>query len=149
MKGIIGRVFPRKDDPLAGGGVPNHSALSSELTHSDIENYYLRIVVDVMRRMLVPADSVEIGIRRSGTGPKGFVAFAAYIRILRWDPIMPVLLQNLPVIDGKIRKVVAASVILEHTHFEGLWFQAQCTTEGAPEDLVGMPAELLRHPRPA
>ena len=121
MKGIIGRVFPRKDDPLAGGGVPNHSALSS----------------------------VEIGIRRSGTGPKCFVAFAAYIRILRWDPIMPVLLQNLPVIDGKIRKVVAASVILEHTHFEGLWFQAQCTTEGAPEDLVGMPAELLRHPRPA
>jgi hypothetical protein len=148
MKGIIGRVFPKKGGLLAGGDMPNHSALSSELTHSDIEHYYLRIIVDVMRRILVPADSVEIGVRRAGTGPNGLVAFAGYIRILRWDPIMPVLLQNLPVLDGRIRKVVAASVILEHTHFEGLWLQAQCTTEGAPQELVGMPAELLRHPKP-
>jgi hypothetical protein len=143
MKGFFSRVFPRKDDPFAPQPAP---PVSSELTHSDIEDYYLRIVVDVMRRMLVPADSVEIGVRRVGAGPQGFAGFAAHIRILRWDPIMPVLLQNLPVLDARIRKVVAASVILEHTHFEGLWFQATCTTEGAPDELVGMPAELVRRP---
>lgn len=148
MKRIFGRVFPREGGALAGGAAPAEPVLSSELTHSDIEHYYLRIIVDVMRRMLVPADSVEIGVRRSGTGPRGLAAFAGYIRILRWDPVMPVLLQNLPVLDGKIRRVVAASVILEHTHFDGLWFQAQASTEGAPEELVGMPAELLRHPKP-
>jgi len=142
MKRIIGRVLARRD----GQPAKPQSALSSELTNSDIENYYLRIIVDLMRRMLVPADSVEIGVRRSGTGPNGLTSFAGYVRILRWEPIMPVLLQNLPVIDGRIRKVVAASVILEHTHFAGIWFQAASTTEGAPQMLVGMPAELVRQP---
>lgn len=142
MRDFLARLFPRKD-PFAPQAPP---ALSSELTHGDIEDYYLRIIVDLMRRLLVPADSVEIGIRRAGVGPQGFAAFAGHVRILRWDPIMPVLLQNLPVLDGRIRKVVAASVILEHTHFEGLWFQATCTTEGAPDELLGMPAELVRRP---
>ena len=145
MKAIIGRVFAKKELPEAP---VRHSALSSELTHSDIENYYLRIIVDVMRRVLVPADSVEIGVKRAGTGPTGFAAFAGYVRIVRWDPIMPVLLQNLPVIDARIRKVVAASVILEHTHFDGLWVQAQASAPGAPETLVGMPADLVRQPTP-
>ena len=144
MKRIFDRVLGRTVDP--GFKPAMHSAVSSELTHSDIEKYYLRIIADMMRRMMVPADSVEIGVKRSGTGPTGLTAFAGYVRILRWDPIMPVLLQNLPVIDGRIRKVVSASVILEHTHFAGLWFQATATAEGAPQALVGMPAELIRQP---
>jgi hypothetical protein len=145
MKRIIDRVFSKRDE--APRPAPP-SALSSEMTHSDIEHYYLRIIVDMMRRLLVPTESVEIGVKRAGTGPTGLTSFAGYIRILRWEPIMPVLLQNLPVIDARIRKVVAASVILEHTHFAGLWFQATGTTEGAPRELVGMPAELIRQPTP-
>jgi hypothetical protein len=58
----------------------------------------------------------------------------------------PVLLQNLPVIDGRIRKVVRASVILEGTHFAGLWFQATSDTEGAPQALLGLPCELVHQP---
>ncbi len=143
MKRIIDRVFARRGS--ARDGQPN-SAVSSELTHSDIEKYYLRIIVDVMRRMLVPAECLEIGVRRAGVGPSGLTAFAGYVRIVRWDPTMPVLLQNMPQIDARIRKVVGASVILEHTHFAGLWFQAAATAEGAPQVLVGMPAELIRHP---
>jgi hypothetical protein len=143
MKRIIDKVFSKGPEPAGG---PQASAVSSELSHSDIENYYLRIIVDMMRRMLVPADSVEIGVKRAGAGPNGLASYAGYVRILRWEPIMPVLLQNLPVLDGRIRRVVAASVILEHTHFSGLWFQAASSTEGAPQQLVGMPAELVRQP---
>lgn len=146
MKRIIDRVFARR---RGAGSIQPHSAVSSELTHSDIENYYLRIIVDVMRRMLVPADCVEIGVRRAGVGPNGLTSFAGYVRIVRWDPTMPVMLQNMPQIDARIRKVVSASVILEHTHFAGLWFQAGCTAEGAPQVLVGMPAELIRQPAAA
>ena len=145
MKRLIDRVFPRRETVPLG---QQPSAVSSELTNSDIENYYLRIIIDVLRRMLVPVDSVEIGVKRSGAGPSGLTAYAGYVRILRWEPVMPVLLQNLPVIDARIRKVVAASVILEHTDFTGLWFQAASTTEGAPSALVGMPAELVRQPTP-
>lgn len=143
MKALIERVFGNKNAPPQPA---LNSAVSSELSASDIESYYLRIIVDILRRMLVPADSVEVGVKRSGTGPTGLTAYGGYIRILRWDPIMPVLLQNLPVLDGRIRKVVAASVILEHTHFDGLWFQAHATAEGAPQALVGMPTELVRTP---
>ncbi len=66
------------------------------------------------------------------------------MRVVRWDPVVtPVLLQNMPVIDARVRKLVDASVILEHTHFAGLWFQAASTTEGAPSKLAGLPAEMI------
>jgi hypothetical protein len=145
MKSIIQRVFAKRKDPRQGGATP--SALSSELSHSDIENYYMRVIVDCLKRLLVPAESVEVGVKRSGLGPSGLTAYAGYVRLLKWDPVLtPVILQNLPVIDARIRKVVDASVILEHTHFVGLWFQATSSTPGAPNSLVGMPAELVRQP---
>jgi hypothetical protein len=145
MKTIINRVFSKKGD-APGTAVPQ-SAMSSELTNGDIENYYLRIIIDCLRRMLVPVDSVEVGVKRAGVGPTGLTAFAGYVRLLKWDPVLtPVLLQNMSVIDGRIRKVVDASVILEHTHFTGLWFQATSSTEGAPKALLGLPAELVHQP---
>ena len=146
MKTIINRVFAKKDEPSHARG-PN-SAVSSELTTSDIENYYLRIIVDCLRRLLVPPESIEVGVKRAGVGPSGLTAFAGYVRILKWDAVLtPVLLQNMPVIDARIRKVVDASVILEHTHFAGLWFQATVATEGAPRQLLGVPAEITSERR--
>jgi len=145
MKTIINRVFARKEEPQHPP--VSHSVLSSELSTSDIENYYLRIIIDCLRRMLVPADNIEVGVKRAGVGPTGLTAFAGYVRILKWDAVLtPVLLQNMPVIDARIRKVVNASVILEHTHFAGLWFQATSSTEGAPKALIGLPAELIHQP---
>lgn len=144
MKTMISRVFSRKEEPPRK---PSPSAVSSELSHSDIENYYLRIIVDCLRRMLVPVDSIEVGVKRSGAGPGALPAFAGYVRILKWDPVVtPVLLQNMSVIDARIRKVADASVILEHTHFTGLWFQATSSTEGSPKALLGLPCELIHQP---
>lgn len=145
MKAIIDRVFSKGGKPASAP--PMHSAVSSELTHGDIENYYLRVISDCLRRMLVPAESIEVGVRRSGISPSGLTAYAGYIRILKWDPVLtPVLLQNMPVIDARVRKVVNASVILETTHFSGLWFQATSGTEGSPTALVGLPTELVHQP---
>ena len=142
MMSFIDRVFSKRRGPRAQA-----SGVSSELTSSDIENYYLRIIIDCLKRMLVPSEAVEVGVRRAGIGPTGLTAYAGYVRMLRWDPVLtPVLLQNMPVIDARIRKVVDASVILEHTHFAGLWFQAISGTPGAPTTLVGMPAELVHQP---
>jgi len=144
MKTIINRVFAKKEEPPEP---PPVSALSSELSHSDIENYYFRIIIDCLRRLLVPPDSIEVKVKRMGVGPSGLSAFAGYVRIVKWDSVLtPVLLQNMPVIDARIRKVVDASVILEHTHFAGIWFQATSKTEGAPKTLLGLPAELVHQP---
>ncbi|NPC57633.1 hypothetical protein [Caenimonas soli] len=145
MKNMISRVFSKKGEPSQMP--PANPVVSSELSHSDIENYYLRIIIDCLRRMLVPIDSIEVGIKRSGTGPGGVPAFAGYVRITKWDPVVtPVLLQNMPVIDARIRKVAEASVILEHTHFTGLWFQATSSTEGSPKTLLGLPSQLIHLP---
>ncbi|MEO7548767.1 MAG: hypothetical protein ABIT82_10120 [Ramlibacter sp.] len=147
MKTIIRSFFGRAAAAPAAAAPAAHSVLSSEMTGSDIESYYLRIIGECLRRMMIAPESIEIGVRRSGAGPDGLSGFAGYVRILRWDPVMtPVLLQNLSVIDARIRKVVAASVILEHTHFGGLWFQATSETDGAPRSLVGMPSELVHQP---
>ena len=145
MKTMISRVFSRREGPPAmPAGI---SVVSSELTTGDIENYYFRIIRDCLRRLLVPADTIDVRVKRSGTGPSGLISFAGYVRILKWDPIvMPVLLQNLPVIDGRVRKMVDASVLLEGTHFSGLWFQATTETAGSPTSLLGLPCELIHQP---
>lgn len=145
MKAMIGRVFARTAQPA--GRRPRHS-VSSEMTLSDIESYYLHIIGNCLQRMMVAPDSIEIKIRRTGTRSNGLAAYAGCVRILRWDPVTtPVLLQNMPVIDARIRKVVAASVLLEHTHFAGLWFQATAKAENAPQALIGMPTELVHQPQ--
>ena len=149
MKSIIQRVLSRKPEPPEPQRQPHQPdpPMSSELTTGDIESYYLKVIVDCLRRMLVPPDSIEVGVKRAGTGPGGVIAFAGYVRIRRWDAVLtPVLLQNLPIIDARIRKVVAASVLLEGTHFAGVWFQATSNTKDAPKELMGMPAELVHQP---
>jgi hypothetical protein len=136
MKRIIERVFPRNAPEQ-----PSH--VSSQLTNSDIESYYQRLVGECLRRLLVPPDSVAIEVRRAGSGPTGLTSYAAYVRILRWDPVLtPVLLQNAPVVDERVRKAASISVILQQTHFGGIWFQATSATAGAPTTLQGIATEL-------
>lgn len=141
MQPIFERVLfrnPRKSRPLGAS-----SSVSSTLTTRDIETYYLRVIGNCLKRMLVKEEDVQIGVKRTGTGPSGLSSFAGYVRILRWDPVVtPVVLQNLPVIDARIRKVVSASVLLEHTQFDGLWLQASSSMTGSPTSLLGLPAEL-------
>ena len=121
---------------------------SSGLMQLDIEHYYLRVINEAMRRMMVPDDSFEVGVRPVGAGPGGLDAFAGYIRIVRWDALAtPVLLQNMPIIDQRVRKVVNASVLLEHTHFAGLWFQAGSAAHGSPTALLGFPVEVVHQAR--
>ena len=148
MKAIIQRVFSRREAPVHAPDAPAPNlAVTSELTTGDIENYYLRIIIDGLRRMLVQADSIEVKVKRAGKSPAGLLAFAGYVRILKWDPALtPVLLQNMPVLDARIRKLADASVILEGTHFAGLWFQATSAVEGSPKALLGMPCELVHQP---
>jgi hypothetical protein len=141
MQHIIERVLfrGRRNPPRT----PAPSNVSSSLTNRDIENYYFRVVFSCLRRMLIREEDVEVTIRRAGTARSGLSVFAGYVQILRWDPLAtPVLLQNLPVMDARIRKVVSASVLLEHTEFAGLWFQATSSTQGSPTSLLGMPTEL-------
>jgi hypothetical protein len=145
LKGIFQRVFSKKEvRPADAPEAPVHQSVeSSELTTGDIENCYFGIIIDGLRRMLIPADSIEVKVRRAGKSPTGLIAFAGYVRILKWDPALtPVLLQNIPVVDARIRRVADASVILEGTYFAGLWFQAT-HAEGAPKALLGMPCELV------
>jgi hypothetical protein len=145
MKLTIGPLFSKK--PVDDAPPAPSFAMSSELHTGDIEHYYLRIIVDSLRRMLVPVDSIEVSVSRAPDGPTGLLSFAGYVRILKWDPVVtPVLLQNMPVIDARIRKVANASLILEHTEFAGLWFQASSSSEGSPKALLGMPLELVHQP---
>lgn len=146
MKPILERVLFRNRPQKRP---PGSSSVNSTLTSRDIETYYLRVIGNCLKRLLVKEEDVQIGVKRTGTAPSGLTSFAGYVRILRWDPVVtPVLLQNLPVIDARIRKVVTASVLLEHTHFDGLWFQATASTQGSPTSLLGLPAELRYQSKP-
>lgn len=148
MKTIFSRIFSTgEESPLP---FPPDSGNSSELSSSDIEHYYLQVILDCLRRMLVCVDTIAIDVERTGLGPSGLSRFAGYVRILKWDPVFtPVLLQNIPVIDARVRKMVHASFILEHTEFAGLWFQAASSADGAPKALLGLPCELVQRPRGA
>lgn len=145
MMGIISRVFSMTG--RVGHSRAPTSTVSSEFTDRDIEKYYHSIISDSLKRMLVPAEDVEVIVRRARVNRYGLSSFAAYVRILRWHPVTsPVLLQNIPVIDARIRRVIEASVILEQTHFSGLWFQVSSNAEGCPTSLLGLPCELVHQP---
>lgn len=142
MKRLMNRVFPRRASPHAAP--LRQSTLSSELTTSDVEEYYLRIISECLRRLLVPADMVEIKVKRTRMSAEGLPGYAGCVRVVRWDPVAtPVLLQNMPVVDARVRQLADASVILENTHFAGLWFQATSSAQGAPRVLTGFPAEVM------
>ena len=146
MKTIFSRIFSIGEEPSLA--FPPDSGVSSGLGSSDIENYYLQVILDCMRRMMVCVDTIAVDVERTEPGPSGLSRFAAYVRILKWDPVFtPVLLQNIPVIDGRVRKMVQASFILEHTEFAGLWFQVTSSVTGAPKALLALPCELRQQPR--
>jgi len=141
---MISRVFWKREPPQSLPG--NSFAVSSELSTGDLESYYLRLILDCLGRMLVPMDSVEVAVMGAGREEGGLPTFAGYVRILKWDAIVtPVLLQNMPVIDARIRKLASTSLILEHTEFSGLWFQASSSSVGSPTALLGMPLELVHN----
>lgn len=143
MLGLISRVLSRTGIRPSTG----NSSLSSEFTDRDIENYYFRIISDCLRRMLVPAEDIEVIVKRSRVDRYGLSTFTAYVRILKWHPVVtPVLLQNMPVVDARVRRLIKASVILEQTHFAGLWFQVSSAAEGTPTSLLGLPSELIHQP---
>ena len=143
MMGLISRVLSR----TGIGPSTGNSTLSSEFTDRDIENYYFRIISDCLRRMLVPAEDIEVIVKRSRVDRYGLSTFTAYVRILKWHPVVtPVLLQNMPVVDARVRRLIKASVILEQTHFSGLWFQVSSAAEGTPTSLLGLPSELIHQP---
>ncbi len=142
MMRIIRQVLAKSG--LAWGG---SSTLSSEFTDRDIENYYFRLISDCLKRMLVPTEDIQVIVKRSRIDHHGLSTFTGYVRILKWHPIVtPVLLQNMPVIDARVRRLIKASVILEQTHFSGLWFQVPSTAEGSPTSLMGLPFELIHQP---
>jgi hypothetical protein len=146
--GIIRRVLSRTG--IAPHPSLGNSTVSSEFTNRDIENYYFLIITDCLKRMLVPAEDMEVIIRRARVDRYGLSTFSAYVRILKWHPLVtPVLLQNMPVVDARIRRLIKASVILEQTHFSGLWFQVSSNAEGTPTSLLGLPFELIHQPRGA
>lgn len=137
MKTILRMILAKVGEPMPPP-LFDDSVLSTEFNVSDIEHYYWRVIVDCLDRMLVCLDSIEVDVKRIGAGPAGLPTFAGYVRILKWDAAAtPVLLQNLSVIDARIRKVVNASFILEHTDFAGVWFQATSSAHGAPQALLG------------
>ena len=61
MNRIFERVFGSGDKFRRP---PGASSVSSELTHRDIQNYYIRVILDCLRRMLVPL--LAVGLMSAG-----------------------------------------------------------------------------------
>jgi len=146
FRGFIERAFPRLQATEAWPDV------ASGLNQADVESCYLSIIGHCMQRLLEPKSNIDVKVQRTGIAANGLPSFSGYIRILSWDPeLTPAILQNIPVIDARVRDVAAASVILQHTDFAGLWFQASSKTAGSPKVLMGLPAQVYQWqsgPRP-
>jgi hypothetical protein len=140
--GIISRMLS-----MAGLAASDNSTLSSEFTDHDIERYYFSLITDCLKRLLVAPEDMEVIVKRARVDRYGLSTYTAYVRILKWHPLVtPVLLQNMPIIDARVRRLVETSIILEQTHFAGLWFQSPSTAAGSPTSLMGLPLQLVHQP---
>lgn len=78
----------------------------------------------------ITPDLVRISVRPVGSSPAGLDIYAAFIKVLRWEPQVIQMLSRLPYYEKKIDKRIRLSNLLRYSGFAGLWFRTPSTIEG-------------------
>jgi hypothetical protein len=75
-------------------------------------------------------DLVRVSVRPVGMNPAGLEIYAAFIKVLRWEPRVVELLARMPHIEKKIEKCIKQNNMLRYSAFAGLWFRTPSKLDG-------------------
>lgn len=120
-------------------GIRSTTRMSDEQTDSDIDSEimpttiatdYETLINECFQVLGLTPDIVRISVRPVGFSPAGVEIYAAFIKVLRWEPNVIQMLNRLPYFEKKIDKRIRLSNLLRYSGFAGLWFRTPATVEG-------------------
>lgn len=106
------------------------SDIDSEIMPSTIAADYESLINECFHVLGLSADVVRVSVRPVGFSPAGVEIYAAFIKVLRWEPNVIQMMNRLPYFEKKIDKCVRLSNLLRYSGFAGLWFRTPATVEG-------------------
>jgi hypothetical protein len=106
------------------------SDIDSEIMPSTIAADYETLINECFQVLGLTPDIVRISVRPVGFSPAGVEIYAAFIKVLRWEPNVIQMLNRLPYFEKKIDKRIRLSNLLRYSGFAGLWFRTPATVEG-------------------
>ncbi len=106
------------------------SDIDSEIMPTTIAADYETLINECFHVLGLTPDIVRISVRPVGFSPAGVEIYAAFIKVLRWEPNVIQMLNRLPYFEKKIDKRIRLSNLLRYSGFAGLWFRTPATVEG-------------------
>lgn len=106
------------------------SDVDSEIMPTTIAADYETLINECFQVLGLTPDIVRISVRPVGFSPAGVEIYAAFIKVLRWEPNVIQMLNRLPYFEKKIDKRIRLSNLLRYSGFAGLWFRTPATVEG-------------------
>ena len=107
-----------KVDQQAGDNV------DSEIMPSSISADYEALIVECFHTMGVKTDQIRISVRPVGVSPGGLDVYAAFVKVMRWDPPVIDLLSRMPQVEKRVDRRIKLSSMLQYSNFVGLWFRS-------------------------
>ena len=98
--------------------------VDSELVPSTISADYEALIVECFRMMGLQRDHIRISVRPVGVSPAGLDVYAAFIKVMRWDPSVVELLSRMPQVEKRIDRRIKLSNLQRYSNFVGLWFRS-------------------------
>jgi hypothetical protein len=122
---MMERLGLRVDSPMK-----NVEQIDSEIMPSTISADYESLITRCFQMLGLSCDLVRVSVRPVGMNPAGLEIYAAFIKVLRWEPRVVELLARMPHIEKKIEKCIKQNNMLRYSAFAGLWFRTPSKLDG-------------------
>lgn len=106
--------------------------VDSDIMPASIAAEYESLIRGCFDRLGLTPDVVRVSVRPVGVNPAGMDIYAAFIKVLRWDPAVVRLLARMPYIEQKVARCLRQSQMLRYSAFVGLWFRTPPHIEKEP-----------------
>lgn len=98
--------------------------VDSEMLPTSISADYEALIVECFHTMGVKNDQIRISVRPVGVSPGGLDVYAAFVKVMRWDPSVIDLLSRMPQVERRVDRRIKLSSMLQYSNFVGLWFRS-------------------------
>lgn len=95
----------------------------SDIMPSTISADYESLINGCFKMLGLTTDAVRVSVRPVGLNPAGMEIYAAFIKVLRWEPQVIQVLTRMPRIEKKIERCIRLNNMLRYSAFAGLWFR--------------------------
>lgn len=110
-------------------------AIDSEITPTSISDDYQQLIRECFEALGFGSSQIRLVVRSVGLNPAGLEVYAAFVKVVRWEPCVVDMLSKMPAIEKKIDRRVRQSSMLRYSAFAGLWFRSPAGVDDPSETM--------------